>query len=252
MIDAQQVVACHRLNDMSLLPREDWTLAAVVEQIVWQGHSSQRLPADSQWWSLFSSSKWPAPDAISASLGECVAVILPPSYDVVALRNAERDVRARLSGAGFGAQMAKALSGAVAEIVTNVWDHAQTTTPALFAYACSKERFTVSIADVGIGVLNSLRTNPQYSRLGSSLQALREATEVGVSRHPESGRGHGFHEVLRAVADQGMVRLRSGQGVLEFKGNSQIRNALGSYGVDLPGLQVSFCCGSTSSVGQVL
>lgn len=139
--------------------------------------------------------------------------------------------------------MAKALSGAIAEIITNVWEHAQATTPALLAYECSGERLIASITDLGIGVLSSLRSNPGYAQLSSSLQALREAMRVGVSRHTVEGRGYGFNEVLLAVADHGSVRLRSGEGILEFRGSPEVRNALGSYGVDLPGLHVAISCG---------
>ncbi len=243
MIDARQIVARHRNSEASVPSGEEWTLGAVVEHIVWLGSNSLPALPNTKWWSLLNSSGWPKADAKSVSCDGCVVAILPLSYDLVFLRNVEQDIRTRSTNSGFDTKMAKALSGAIAEIITNVWEHAQATTPALLAYECSGERLIASITDLGIGVLSSLRSNPGYAQLSSSLQALREAMRVGVSRHTVEGRGYGFNEVLLAVADHGSVRLRSGEGILEFRGSPEVRNALGSYGVDLPGLHVAISCG---------
>lgn len=192
MIDARQIVARHRNSEASVPSpsEEEWTLGAVVEHIVWLGSNSLPALPNAKWWSLLNSSGWPKADAKSVSCDGCVVAILPLSYDLVFLRNVEQDIRTRSTNSGFDTKMAKALSGAIAEIITNVWEHAQATTPALLAYECSGERLIASITDLGIGVLSSLRSNPGYAQLSSSLQALREAMRVGVSRHTVQGRGY--------------------------------------------------------------
>ncbi|MCZ2154824.1 MAG: ATP-binding protein [Bryobacterales bacterium] len=140
---------------------------------------------------------------------------------------------------------AKALTGAVSEIINNVWQHAQATSPGLLVYQLEPERVHIGVADMGVGVLNSLRTNPRYSSLTTSMAALKKAMAVGVTRYDEQGHGYGFDTLLRAVADQwGAVRLRTGQAVLEFHSTTDLRHATTGYGVDLPGLQIVFTCGN--------
>ena len=245
-MDTQQIVGWHRNGDSTALPIRDWTLAASVEHLVWlQQYKGAPVP-DTPLWLLLRSARWPASNTRSVTHNGMYVLALPPAEDTLVLRGAERDVRERLGRAGFTPIMAKALSGALSEIIENVWEHAQATTPALLVYQCANERLTASIADLGIGVLQSLRSNPDYERLGSSLQALKNAMAVGVTRHTVPGRGYGFDEVLRAVADNhGTVRLRSGQGILVFRGSTDIRTAAGEYGVDLPGLHVALSCGTT-------
>jgi anti-sigma regulatory factor (Ser/Thr protein kinase) len=245
-MDAQRIVGHHRNNSTAHFSDEEWTLAAAIEHLIWvQNNNGVAVPATTLW-SLLQAAKWPAPHARCITHDGTHIVILPLQEDPSFLRDLDRDVREQLGRAGFTPKMAKALSGALAEIIGNIWEHAQAATPGLLAYQCADQRLTASIADVGIGVLQSLRTNPAYANLGSSLEALRTAMVVGVSRHTNQSRGYGFDEVLRAVADNhGTVRLRSGQGILSFHGSTDIRTAGGAYGVDLPGLHVALTCGTT-------
>ncbi|HEX3822657.1 MAG TPA: hypothetical protein VHW45_20160 [Candidatus Sulfotelmatobacter sp.] len=174
--------------------------------------------------------------------GSTILNAIPAQAELVWLRRRESELRKAIAEQGFTSTTAKALSGAIAEIINNVWQHAQTTLPALLAYRSEQERFSVVIADLGVGVLNSLRTNPAYASLNSSMTALKKAMAVGVSRLPDSD-GYGFDTVLRALADQwGGVRLRTGEAILEFHGTAEVRKAHASYGVALPGLQVAFAC----------
>lgn len=244
-MDAQRILSYHRNNCTNAIDDGEWTLAAVIEHVIWLRNGARVTVPDTALWSLLQSAKWPGTNAQAITRDGTYVLILPPNEDTIMLRNLERDVRERLGHAGFTPTMAKALSGALSEIIGNIWEHALATTPALLAYQCENERFTASFADLGIGVLESLKSNPTYALLGSSLQALKTAMAVGVSRHQNKDRGYGFDTVLRAVADHhGTVRLRSGQGVLTFHGNTATRTATGAYGVDLPGLHVAFTCGT--------
>jgi hypothetical protein len=245
-MDAQRIVGHHRNNSSAHFDDGEWTLAAAIEHLIWLRNKDGVTAPATALWSLLQAAKWPAMNARSITHDCTRLVILPLREDLCILRDLERDVREQLGCAGFTPQMAKALSGALSEIIGNIWEHAQATTPALLAYQCADERLTASIADVGIGVLQSLRSNPAYANLGSSLQALKTAMVVGVSRHTDHSRGYGFDEVLRAVADNhGTVRLRSGQGILTFQSSADVRTADSGYGVDLPGLHVALTCGTT-------
>jgi hypothetical protein len=72
----------------------------------------------------------------------------------------------------------------------------------------------VAIADVGVGVLESLRTNPRHADLSTSASALQAALRQGVSSHTEDFRGNGLSRVTSQLrAHGGRLILRSGDGV---------------------------------------
>lgn len=252
-MDARQIIGYHRNNGTIPADEADWTLAAVIEHLIWLQNGGHSGVPSTALWSDLQVAGWPGTKARSVARDGTYLLVLPPDEDVVMLRNLERDVRERLGDAGFTQQMGKALSGALSEIITNIWEHAGAATPALLAYQCHNQRLTASVADLGMGVLQSLKSNPLYIELDSSLQALKTAMTVGVSRHQNQGRGYGFDTVLRAVADNhGIVRLRSGQGVLTFCGNADARTATGGYGVDLPGLHIAITCGNSPAATTTL
>jgi anti-sigma regulatory factor (Ser/Thr protein kinase) len=57
------------------------------------------------------------------------------------------NLRERIANVGFTPLTAKALTGALSEIITNVWLHAQTPTPVLVAYQLEQERVFLTVAD---------------------------------------------------------------------------------------------------------
>lgn len=249
-MNAQQIVEFHRkigLQGASSLSGTDLTLTAAIEHLIWLSANHQRDEhhAGDAVWDALHATRWPARDAHDVVNSAIVIRVLPSQYELVWLRAIESDLRTRITESGFTPLTAKALSGAVSEIVNNVWQHAQATNPALLVYRLEPESVHVGVADTGIGVLNSLRTNPRYDSLKTSMAALKKAMAVGVSRYEEQGHGYGFDTVLRAVADQwGAVRLRTGQAILEFHATTDLRQATTSYGVELPGLQIVFSCGT--------
>lgn len=250
-MNAQQIVQLHRnaaATAQSPLAPTDLTLTAAIEHLVWRAAHAHHDGHDAHDFlsATLDATQWPATtarDVVDGNIGTC---ILPPHHDLILLRHVESQLRTSITNSGFTPMTAKALTGAITEIITNIWEHARSTSPALLAYQLDPERVAVGIADLGIGVLASLRSNPQYQSLTSSMAALKKAMDVGVSRLHDEGRGYGFDTVLRAVADQwGGVRLRTGEAILEFQGTSNVRHAAASYGVNLPGLQVAFSCGTS-------
>jgi hypothetical protein len=247
-MNAHEIVQFHRTSERwTNLPQTAWTLAAAIEHVVCGangGAPAQRGQSDPLLDALLATN-WPSTHAKSLVEGDTNIVMLPAQYDLVVLRRLEANLRSRMIDNGFTPTTAKALTGAVSEIIDNVWEHAEAMSPGLLAWQVAHARVSVGVADFGIGVLRSLQTNPQYAGLQTSMSAIKKAMTVGVTRTQEPTRGLGFDTVLRAVADQwGAVRLRTGQAILEFHGATNLRRATTSYGVELPGLQVVFSVGT--------
>ena len=227
----------------------DLTAAAVIEHLCWLQSSaaeasSSKPDPPGPLWQIVRSTGWPSARAKAIADGPYGTHILPPQSDLSLLRAIESDLRARIASTGFSANSAKAFTGAVTEIINNIWEHSRSDRPALLAYGLESQRVHIAIADLGVGVLNSLHTNPRYHALTSSMTALKKAMEIGVSRLEGRSRGYGFATILKAVADQwGGIRLRTGEAILTIHGLESRRQEVASYGVPLPGLQIAFSCG---------
>jgi anti-sigma regulatory factor (Ser/Thr protein kinase) len=116
----------------------------------------------------------------------------------------------------------------------------------LVGYHASAGKVVFCIADVGIGVLASLRKNPGFGGLKLHNEAIRLALQDGTSslRPEEGGGGFGFRDVFNSLVDQwGSLRFRSGQGCIMMEGTDCDANR-GSvtYPPSLPGFQVTVCC----------
>jgi len=127
--------------------------------------------------------------------------------------------------AGFSDDHAAKLAAAIVEFYNNVIDHSVDIASAYVSYAASHGRFEFSVADFGIGVLASLRTNPAYKSLSDSGSALELALGEGVSRHyEEDGHGFGFRPLFVGLANiSRYMRFRSGD-----YGRDLVRNKDGS------------------------
>lgn len=75
-------------------------------------------------------------------------------------------------------------------------------------------------SDRGIGVLENLRTCPDYAHIADHGEALRLALTDGVSRHgPQAKRGGGFRPLFVGLANlSGSLRFRSGDHALVIEG----------------------------------
>lgn len=134
------------------------------------------------------------------------------------VKRAEMTARA----AGFPEGIAAGLAGAIQEMADNVVQHSEAPASGIAAFARIADRFEYVVGDAGIGMLASLRKAAEFRSLRDDLEALPLAVMPGVSRHgPGTGRGYGFRAVFLPLrAGHGVVRLRSGTGVLEMHGVS--------------------------------
>src|ERR1019366_226443 len=151
--------------------------------------------------------------------------------------------------AGFNATVANGLVAALYEMARNALEHAESPCPALVGFQAENGVALFCVADLGRGVLASLRTSTDYAHLMKHDEAIQTALQEGATRYgrrsdgsPESGLG--FRQVFRALPDfNGHLRFRSGDCCLEMRGNDFGPN-LGEFrGLPvLPGFQVTVCC----------
>lgn len=117
---------------------------------------------------------------------------------------------------GFPGGLVASLVGALGEMQDNVYEHSGAAQTGLVAYAVTDRTFEFVVADRGMGVLETLRQNPDYAQLPDAGAALTEAIRPGVSRFPaSSGRGQGFIQLCKSmVTDRVELRFRSGDHAL--------------------------------------
>ena len=148
--------------------------------------------------------------------------------------------------AGLARSLVSRLIGALGELQENVYQHSGRPETGLIAYAAVKGMFEFVVADAGIGVLASLRQNPEFAHLADAGEALRVAISDGASRHGRaSGRGYGIGQLFRALAhDSAELRFRSGDHALRLWGDAP--SLTGQYEVAqkarLDGLIVTVRC----------
>lgn len=147
---------------------------------------------------------------------------------------------------GFPKSFASALTGAMGELQDNVPLHSENVESGLVAFQGGVGIFELVVSDRGIGVLASLRKNPEYQHLAHSGEALDVAVADGGSRFgKDSGHGYGIGQLYRALASvDGDVRFRSGDHSLELSGAGSdpvLRPSL-SQKWELPGLTISVTC----------
>jgi hypothetical protein len=237
------------------------TLAAAVELACiryWanrNGLSSRvTVKAGASIWRLLESSGWPAVrnkvELSSDGIHLRTFLNRPTDSEWRPFFYATRD---SLASAGFSIDGSRAIAGAFGEMANNVWDHSMSEYSGLFAFQVQPERVTFCIADVGVGVLQSLRQNSQFASLKTSTAALSTALKDGVSRFGNQGRGYGFSDLIRGVSNQwGISRLRSGEGKVVLDHTSDQLTRHSSYLPFLPGLQVIFTCGKHAPTSHVV
>ena len=152
----------------------------------------------------------------------------------------ERSARA----SGFSARAAARLHAALHGMAENAVIHANAPVGALIGYAVMDGVAQFCVGDVGIGVLASLRTCPDYANLSLHNEAIKLALRDGTSRYGQGRGGFGFRQVFKALAEQwGYLRFRSGEGCVTMDGTELDADAgVEAYPPALPGFQVSVCC----------
>lgn len=113
---------------------------------------------------------------------------------------------------GFSNDHAGQFSAAVNEMYSNAIEHSENAESGYVAFLSEPGKFEFVVADSGIGILRSLKSNPLYASLTNSGSALEMALKEGVSRHyVEKGHGFGFRQLLVGLANiSNYIRFRSG------------------------------------------
>lgn len=112
--------------------------------------------------------------------------------------------------AGFSGDHSAKLAAAIGELYSNVIEHSQNIKSGYVVFCGAKNSFEFVVADSGIGVLSSLRSNPSYASLVDSGTALELALSQGISRHIETGHGNGFRPLIVGLANiSRFIRFRS-------------------------------------------
>lgn len=150
---------------------------------------------------------------------------------------------------GFPAKTAHALHGALHEMVENAVIHAEAPTSILVGYQAMSGVALFSVADVGRGVLASLRSHTAYQHLQLHKDAIRAAIHDGTTRFGPNTRGLGFRQVFKSLAAQwGYLRFRSGNGCITLNGQGlDADQGAETFPPNLPGFQVTVCC-QTSAI----
>lgn len=129
---------------------------------------------------------------------------------------AQRAAEAR----GFHRQTAAQFAAALGELYSNVHEHSGAARTGVAAFRVTKTQFEGVVADWGVGVLQSLRMNPDYANLDDDASALELVLRDGVSRFGSAGgRGKGFRPIFIGLANlNGTLRFRSGACALTIDG----------------------------------
>ncbi len=167
---------------------------------------------------------------------ECVTIdsALWDGEHHVAITRVDREARAAADAVAkriielFASELAisldqrKALHVMFAELVENVYRHAESNYPAYVmaqAYP-QKRKFHVVVVDTGIGIYDSFRrsTHPQIrNKVVSEQQAMLMALEKRVTSKAEAHAGYGLYVVYRlAQRNRGWLRLMSGRKTKRF------------------------------------
>jgi hypothetical protein len=123
--------------------------------------------------------------------------------------------------AGFDDRAASQLSAAVGELLSNIVEHSEASHTGLVAFQALDGCFEFIAADQGVGALASLRRNSRFTALTTDREALPLVLEHGCSRHDNPGRGAGFDDMFRGLANHnGSLRFRSGDAAVLIDGAS--------------------------------
>jgi anti-sigma regulatory factor (Ser/Thr protein kinase) len=190
-------------------------------------------------WKLVRTLRWPTGQGTVSQ--NCTTLSALPKQSNSQWLDSLRLLHSDLKDHGFSHNLAGALTGAAGEIIDNVWQHSQTDFPGLFGYQISRRKLTFCVADLGIGILQSLTQNPQYRHLNTQMSALQKAMSPGVSRFGSGG--YGFSTLLRSVAELwGKTRLRSGEAVVVFDRETEDRLQRHYYLPPFSGVQIAVIC----------
>ena len=203
--------------------------------------ASQRALNHDGVWALPESEVFGAPDF------EVIPAPLEGQWDSLPWNEFLDRLRRSLTKGHFTPSLSRALSKAFAEMADNITQHSgvdrQHQARGLVAYGVSGTTMTFSVADIGRGVLDSLRTKPTLSHLSHHADALRAAILGNMSSRPNELTGDGFRTVLNSLTDlNGSLRFRTGDACLTLAGLGDARSRTISFVPPLAGFQLSVTC----------
>lgn len=149
------------------------------------------------------------------------------------------------TAAGFHQQIAGQFVGAIEEMVSNIYEHSGAPSTGIVAFKACRDGFEFVVVDDGIGVLESLRSCPDYGAIADHGTALRLALRDGVSRFgPAAKRGNGFRPIFVGLANlSGSLRFRSGDHALVIDGQRiDEMSATTAQKPRFKGFLASVCC----------
>lgn len=190
-----------------------------------------RMPRPGKWLALYG-----AAPLVAALEEDKESWVSPVKQHVGFIRAARRspDADSRLTGflmtakragreiAGLPAKVSGQLVAAMEELENNIHEHADAPETGILAYRAEPGAFEFVVADLGIGILHSLRRCEAYAALPDEGKALEAALTDGISRHgPNSNHGHGFRPIFTGLMNlHGELRFRSGDHALTMDGTS--------------------------------
>jgi len=132
---------------------------------------------------------------------------------------------------------------AISEVGQNTFEHNHAIPTcgflAMQVYGREPHRFLeIGVADIGAGLSATLRRNPKNSLLTSDLEAVRRATELGVSQYDDPTRGTGpYHLVEIAYKHAGSVQIHSCEGTVRYRMDK--KRGWGFSVPSMPGVQIA-------------
>jgi hypothetical protein len=161
-----------------------------------------------------------------------------------------------LAQSGFGLRFPYVLSQALIEMTENVVRHSakKDAAPALglVGYHVVPGAMNYIVADLGRGVLQSLNDNQKWRKLKTEADALVAAAKDGATRLADQTAGDGFRVAFQGFLDRdGVLAMRSGDGVVRLHGNMNGREAEIGNAVSIPGLRVCGQCMLSGNTGEI-
>lgn len=130
--------------------------------------------------------------------------------DIVSLLNGYPDVEV---------SVLQALSYCFYEVLDNVLTHSERRCgTAIMRYLPEANKIQILVADDGIGVMSSLRANPEYAKISEG-DAVKYCIADGVT--DGKGMGFGLYSTARLIKNVGItLEIHSGKSKLEYDGDA--------------------------------
>tara|TARA_R110002111_G_scaffold100976_6_gene156484 strand:- start:43312 stop:44163 length:852 start_codon:yes stop_codon:yes gene_type:complete len=145
---------------------------------------------------------------------------------------------------GFSLEKSLGIAAALGEMADNTALHSKSQVGALVGYQIVDGAIVCCVGDVGIGILESLRENENFSNLSTHTEALYTALQDGTTRYGPGKGGFGFSNVFKSLAAMwGTLRFRSGQGCVTIDGTDcDADQGKKAFVLNRSGFQVTICC----------